>query len=457
MNEWLFKRFEENAADIAIVANGTAHTYGALFSEIHVLHDQIAEIISPESTVVIRGDFTFCSIALLFACLMRRLIVAPVIPVNEKEDENKLRLCGADYVIEIGTEACVASLSITRIDNSYATDESLNQNLFDNKHSGLVLFSSGSTGEAKAMLHDLTALVDSYENRKHKTTAILLFLLFDHIGGISTLLSALAMGAKVVIPGERDVEHVASLVASEKVAVLPVTPTFINLLIMSGVVERYDLGSLRLITYGTEAMPESVLARAKKVFPRVMLMQTFGTSETGIARTQSRSSTSLDIKIDKNDIEYKVVDDELWLKGKTQVLGYLNAPNDRFTEDGWFRTGDIVEMHEDGYLRIIGRSTDIINVGGEKLMPIEVETVVMSLEGINECMAYGVKNTITGESVVLDVVKAEGCDAAILKRAIRTECHKKLARFKQPTKINFVDSIAISSRFKKLRKFHGKQ
>jgi len=70
----------------------------------------------------------------------------------------------------------------------------------------------------------------------------------------------------------------------------------------------------------------------------------------------------------------------LWLKSKTQIMGYLNAPMDSFTEDGWFKTGDLVEVTDDGYIKIIGRSKEVINVGGEKVLPAEVESIIPNLE-----------------------------------------------------------------------------
>ena len=148
---------------------------------------------------------------------------------------------------------------------------------------------------------------------------------------------------------------------------------------MSKANEKYDLSSLRMITYGTETMPESLLNRLKVAFPRVKFLQTFGTSETGIANTSSKSSNSTFMKIDDPELEYKIVDNELWLKSKTQVMGYLNSSMDSFTEDGWFKTGDLVEATEDGYIKIIGRNKEVINVGGEKVLPNEVESVILEI------------------------------------------------------------------------------
>ena len=88
----------------------------------------------------------------------------------------------------------------------------------------------------------------------------------------------------------------------------------------------------------------------------------------------------------------------------TQIEGYLNAGNERFTADGWFRTGDRVEQGPDGTLRVLGRIGELINVGGEKLMPAEVESVVLSVPGVTDCRVRGEPNALTGQTVVVDVV-----------------------------------------------------
>ena len=155
------------------------------------------------------------------------------------------------------------------------------------------------------------------------------------------------------------------------------------------------------------------------------------------------------MKIEDANQEYKIVDNELWLRSKTQVLGYLNASMDSFTSDGWFKTGDLVEELEDGYLKIIGRSKEVINVGGQKVLPAEVESVILSMEEIDYCMVYSEANVITGQTVVCDVVLHEPKEN--IKKIIRLFCKDKLESFKIPTKVNVVEKTNFSERFKKIR------
>jgi acyl-CoA synthetase (AMP-forming)/AMP-acid ligase II len=206
-----------------------------------------------------------------------------------------------------------------------------------------------------------------------------------------------------------------------------------------------------MITYGTETMPESLLLKLKEQLPNVKFIQTFGTSETGIAKTTSKSSESTLMKIEDPDQEYKIVEGELWLRSKTQILGYINHSNDSFTSDGWFKTGDLVEEFDGGYLRIIGRSKEVINVGGEKVLPTEIESIVLELQEIEDCKAKGLTNAITGQMVVVDIVVKQGFDLQSIKSIVRNHCKIKLDPYKVPAKINIVDALAFSDRFKKIR------
>jgi acyl-coenzyme A synthetase/AMP-(fatty) acid ligase len=249
------------------------------------------------------------------------------------------------------------------------------------------------------------------------------------------------------VPPSRSPADVAAAIARHRVAVLPASPTFLNLLLAAGVTA--DLASLRVITYGTEPMPESLLARLKAAFPRVRFIQTFGTSETGITRTESPEAGSTFLRFDDPDLEWKVVDEELWLRSRTQVAGYLNASNERFTADGWFRTGDQVEPGPNGTLRILGRLGEAINVGGEKLMPAEVESVVLAVPGVADCRVRGEPHPLTGQTVAVEVV-SPASDREALRSAIRIACRERLARHKVPTRVTFVSSVS-GERMKKMR------
>jgi acyl-CoA synthetase (AMP-forming)/AMP-acid ligase II len=202
-------------------------------------------------------------------------------------------------------------------------------------------------------------------------------------------------------------------------------------------------------------MPQSLLQRIKEAFPKTKLIQTFGTSETGISQTTSRSSTSTLIKFDDPNTEYKIVDGELWLRSKSQILGYLNHEMSRFTEDRWFKTGDLLEPateeESDGYFRIVGRKQEIINVGGEKVTPSEIESTLLEIPEIADCLVYGQSNAITGQVVAAEIVLKEDSNPKTMKRTIKNYCRSKLSTYKVPVKIIFKDATNFSNRYKKMR------
>ncbi|MCB0052054.1 MAG: long-chain fatty acid--CoA ligase, partial [Caldilinea sp.] len=314
---------------------------------------------------------------------------------------------------------------------------------------GLVLFSSGSTGKSKAALHNFGRLLDKFRVERQQMRTVT-FLLLDHIGGINTLLYTLSNGGAVISLQDRDPDVVCRAIAEHKAEMLPTSPTFLNLLLMSHAYERYDLSSLRLITYGTEVMPESTLTRMHELFPAVKLQQTYGLSELGILRSKSRDSGSLWVKVGGEGFETKVVDGILWIKAHSAMLGYLNAPSP-FDEEGWFNTNDMVEVDGD-YIRILGRKTEIINVGGQKVYPAEVESVLLQLDNVTDAVVIGEPHPITGNIVTARVNLAQPEDAQAFRRRMRHFCRDRLASFKVPVKVEIIDDEQFNARYKRVRR-----
>ena len=440
---YLLEKFKVFETKDAIVVDEIAYSYGLLLKQIEIYKSILEKELKQSSVVAILGDYSFSNIALFLALGENKNIIVPITSTISKIQDEYISESFCEYAIK--TKENELDIQTIKQSNSHQMIKKLQEN----RNSGLILFSSGSTGKPKAMIHNLDNLIDSYKDKKAKSMNMLVFLMFDHIGGLNTLFNALCMGACLIIPKNRDAKTICELIQNYQIMVLPSSPTFLNLVLISGEHEKYDLSSLRMITYGTEAMPESLLLKLKGNFPRVKFLQTFGTSETGISTTSSKSSDSLFMKIEDANQEYKIVKNELWLRSKTQVLGYLNATMDNFTSDGWFKTGDLVEELEDGYLKIIGRSKEVINVGGQKVLPTEVESVILCMDEIDDCMVYAESNVITGQTVVCDVVLHVECEN--IKKIIRVYCKEKLESFKIPTKVNVVEKTNFSARFKKIR------
>ncbi|MGH2307448.1 ANL family adenylate-forming protein [Aliarcobacter sp. ERUVET-8] len=440
---FMLDKFKSFNSKNAMVFEDRIYTYEEFVKQIKDYKNILDKHNISSKVVVILGDYSFYNLALFFALYENKNIIVPITSNIKKVQDDFIEESFCQTIIKTDEK----NLLIQNLKTIFS--HNMIDNLREKNSSGLILFSSGSTGKPKAMVHNLDTLIDSFKDKKEKSMNMLVFLMFDHIGGLNTVFNALCMGASLIIPKIKDAKTICELIEKYKIMVLPSSPTFLNLILISEEYKNYDLSSLRMITYGTETMPQSLLLKLKEVFPKVKFLQTFGTSETGISTTSSKSSNSLFMKLEDINGEYKIVENELWLRSKTQVLGYLNASMDSFTSDGWFKTGDLVEVDGE-YIKIIGRAKEVINVGGQKVLPAEVESIILEMEEISDCMVYGEKNAITGQTVVCDVVLNKNIEN--IKKRVRVFCKDRLDAYKIPTKVNVVDKTNFSDRFKKIRR-----
>jgi acyl-CoA synthetase (AMP-forming)/AMP-acid ligase II len=132
------------------------------------------------------------------------------------------------------------------------------------------------------------------------------------------------------------------------------------------------------------------------------------------------------------------------------MLGYLNAPSP-FNEDGWFNTKDKVEVREDGYMKILGRVTDLINVGGEKVYPVEVEGILLKFDGVKDVCVYAEKNPLVGNVVAAEISVDPVNNSKEFIRQLRGFCVKNLEKYKIPVKFTLVEHELYSDRLKKKR------
>ncbi|KUM90830.1 MULTISPECIES: ANL family adenylate-forming protein [Streptomyces] len=477
MRDELVRRFEDFGTRTALFDRGTAVTYAELLKRIRDTRERLAlHGVKPRETVVVHGDYSTDSVATLFALFLDRNVVVPVVTLTDTTLDTLTEHCRPSHLVGT-TEAGVEIRDLAQ-PTAASTGQSggagpaqaaapdaaegagtVHARLGDPGAAGLVLLSSGSTGAPKVILHSLDVLVgeklQKRPRRRPNALNILMVLMFDHIGGINSLLSTLLVGGTAVLPRHRTPDEICALIERHRILVLPTSPTYLNLIMVGGYHRTYDLSSLRLITYGTEPMSDELLDRVHRTFPGVRLLQTFGTSETGIATTTSESSSSTYFKISDAGVEYRIVDGELQLRSRTQFLGYLNYDDDSLTEDRWFRTGDLVEEAADGYLRIKGRAKEVINVGGEKLLPLELESVLMGSPLVEDCVVYGRPNAITGQAVCVDIKPSGELTRAALRKHVTEFLAGRVEPFKVPSKINVVDTIAMSDRLKKLRSRPG--
>jgi long-chain acyl-CoA synthetase len=392
-----------------------------------------------------KGDFSPQTCALMFALMKVGAILVPFTSEVSAEMRSFMEIAGVQFLYDFN-------------DKDVHTLSNFPQNVIPDlvamflkrKRPGLVVFTSGSTGKPKGILHDCEMVMRKFEKPRQAWRTIL-FLLMDHFGGFNTFLATFANGGVGICPESRSANAVAKAISDAKASLLPTTPTFLNLIIANQSHRTHDITSIQLITYGTELMSEATLQKCLEIFPKAQLKQTYGLSELGVLRSDSQSNESVWVKIGGPGFEVKIVDGFLWVRSESNMVGYLNSPSP-FDSEGWMCTGDQVEM-KDGFVRFLGRKSELINVGGKKVYPIEVENVLMEAANINSATVFGKTHQIMGQVVYAQISLVEPEEPTAVTERLRAYCNERLALYKVPTRFTIVsEADHHNSRFKKVRR-----
>ena len=443
----LYNIFSKNKDKNALCLKDKIYTYHDLLNAIQEQKKWLQNnFVTQGQVVALEADYSMKSIATFIALIELKAILVPRTNLPQEKLIESREISEANFIIQFDEQ------DIPKI--KYLKDETKNQLLLklkSDKKPGLVIFSSGSTGKSKAAVHNLELLMEKFLKPRH-SLRVLVFLLFDHIGGFNTLFYTLFNGGCLVVPESRSPLDVAKSIEKYKAEALTTSPTFLNLLLLNGCLEEFDLNSLKYINYSSEVMPEYLLEKLKNIFPSVRFSQAYGLSEVGVLNIKSRSSSCTYFKMDET-VETRIVNNMLEIKSNTTMLGYLNADSP-FTEDGWFKTGDMVEYDGD-YIKILGRNSDMINFGGTKVYPAEVENVIQQMEDVEEVSVSGESHPMTGQMIKVNVVLKTNETNPEFKKRMNLYCLDKLPRYKIPQKVLISKTKLYNERFKKMHVFGG--
>jgi long-chain acyl-CoA synthetase len=392
--------------------------------------------VGPGSICAFNGDFSVTTIVIFFALASLRAVAVPFTAGTKTELDFLAFDAGVEFWIDT-TTGVVSKPTVVKSGRN-----PLILALIESGHPGLIVFTSGSTGKPKAILHDVDRVASKFLMPRTSWRTIM-FLLMDHFGGFNTLMSVLAYDGVGICVNGRTPHFVCKAVQEGRATLLPTTPTFLGILLASGIWKEYDLSTIQLVTYGAEPMPQTTLNRMREILPDVKFKQTYGLSEMGVLRSASPDQGSNWLKLGGEGFEVKIIQGLLHIRSDSSMLGYLNAPSP-IDKDGWMNTGDRVEEKE-GLIRFLGRSSDIINVGGQKVLPIEIEEVLMEADGIVEAIVRGVAHPLLGQVVVAQVVLRHAEELKVLSNRLRDYCFTRLQKYKVPMRFEIVDLNSITT------------
>lgn len=337
-------------------------------------------------------------------------------------------------------------------------------------------YTGGTTGVSKAAMlthRNLSANVQQtaawFGGDSGASEVMLASLPLFHVFGMTVSMNwGLAAGMKIVlVANPRDSEGLLDAIEKHRVTIFPAVPAMFNAINQLENARSADLSSLRVCVSGSAPISEDVLRRFEDL-SGAPIVEGYGLSETSPVThcNPVRGDRRVGwIGIPLPDTDAKIVDaedsarelpageeGELLLRGPQVMRGYHGqaAETAAVLSDGWFATGDLATMSEDGYFRIVGRKKDMINCSGLKVYPDEVDAVLMAHEGILEAATIGVPNPEYVETVRSYVVTRPGTTLSV--EDVKAWCAGQLAKYKVPREVEFLDELPKSSVLKVLRR-----
>ncbi|MFW6159318.1 MAG: class I adenylate-forming enzyme family protein [Planctomycetota bacterium] len=340
-----------------------------------------------------------------------------------------------------------------------------------------VVYTSGTTGRPKgAMITQGNVAFNAasaelgmgFRPDDRHLLAVVLF----HVTGLNTVLpAAIRHRSSVVITASPSPAEQLKLIEKHRATTLLGVPT--TYIMMAGLpdIEAMDLRHLRLIGYSGAPMPIDTIRTLRDRFPSADLMNFYGLTETtSIASSLDPAcavSHAASIGKPVPRVAFMIADDagralgpnevgELCIRGGNVFKGYLNRPEataEAFFDDGWFRSGDAATIDDDGFVFLRGRKKEMIIVGGENVYPVEVENVLCAHPAVREAAVVGMPSDVFGELVRAVVVLTEGAEAT--SAGIRRHCAERLASFKVPHRVDFVDALPRNPSGKVVRRWIG--
>src|ERR1700761_6866743 len=309
-----------------------------------------------------------------------------------------------------------------------------------------LMLTSGTSGVPKIAAHTLEALTGAIlADGPSRSSAAVWATFYDirRYGGLQIFLRAIVGGGSMVLssPHEALADHVARLQA-RGVTHISGTPSHWRKLLMSGSASQF---SPRYVRLSGEIADQAVLDGLSAAFPAASIGHAYASTEAGVgfAVNDGREGFPADIVgVDRDGVEMKVEDGSLRIRSRRTAHAYIGRNAAELIDaDGFVDTGDMVELRGDRY-HFVGRRGGIINIGGLKVHPEEIEAVVNRQDGVRMSRVKSRRSPITGGIVVADVVLADGCDlrrSDDVKARILADCRASLAPHKVPAMIKFVE------------------
>ncbi len=332
-----------------------------------------------------------------------------------------------------------------------------------------IMYTSGTTGFPKGVVHNhiMLRLIEERAFRLAMTEhdTILNYLPLFHLFSYSDVaLMSMLTGARQILVETFNADECIKLVASERVSVMHGFETHLKDLIEAQERHHCDISSLRMGLFAAgmqSGVP--IVRKAVEALAPLVTVTAYGMSEMGAATTVGSLGDTVEQRAESSGylapgFDFKVVDPEtgekqpvgepgeIVFRGYGMMMGYYKKPTETaecYDDDGWFHTGDTGVVRPDGYLRFLGRYKDMLKVGGENVDPMEVEGLLLTVEGVQQVAVVAYPDQRLTDVPVAYVQKAEGSD--LTETDVIDSCKGKVASFKIPRHVIFIDEFPMTA------------
>jgi thioester reductase-like protein len=334
-----------------------------------------------------------------------------------------------------------------------------------------LLYSSGTTGMPKGVMHTHHTFLSNFHQFQNcepvsEADAVIGVLPFFHCYGMVMLNYSLACGATIVTMPRFDLETFLSLIEKYKITRTHVVPPILLALAKQPLVDKYNLSSLRVLTSAAAPLSHQLIEECEQRLPNCVVKQAYGTTETCLnTHTPDERDKIKPGSVGQclSHVECQIVDvdtqqplgfnqaGELWVRGPHIMKGYLNNPDatvNTIDRDGWFHTGDIVYVDEDGYFYIVDRIKELIKCNGYSIAPAELEAVLLSHPAVADACVVKSPHPSSGEVPKAFVVLKHSATPEQIMEFVAGQ----VATHKMIRRLEFVDKIPKSPSGKILRR-----
>ena len=319
----------------------------------------------------------------------------------------------------------------------------------------VILYTSGSTSVPKGVVlsHNHKWIIDSnVANSNPSIKTILVAAPMYHMNGLSNMETAIAGYATLVLMSRFEPMECLSLSAQHQITTITSVPTMLAMMLEKKTSE--DLSSVKEIIMASAPVSRNLFDNVKQAFPNAFVKNAYGITEVGpgiFGRHPTMTTPELSVGYPRRGMDYKLVDNVLYVRSPAMMLKYNNIDSTAITEDGYFITNDLFRIDDNGFYYFIGRADDMFVSGGNNIYPRQVETVIESYPGIISAAVVGIDDEIKGKKPYAFItasvtVKEDDLTEYVLTKLPHSHCPRKFWTLEQMplTSINKIDKKKLT-------------